>query len=875
MDIRIFCAKYIQNFRFFVRISGKVLKNGLVAISTAFLMLAAPAFAADTFNPADYVSPEYGHKDNATDVLYFGFDSSGGNGVLAEATAENHDFAYYIDISRCSSGSMSIDVGDSDKDFIDIAIDSQTAVLSFMSGGNVTGDFVGISTTNSSFVHGAAVHISNAGADSIEGNFINNSVISQSHYAIGGAISAGGGIKEIAGNFIGNSALGYSNTFGGGAIFVWNNRSIESVKGNFIGNYTNTNGGAIYSDSNSNITNIAGLFAGNFVSGKQLSRGGAICNLGIIGEISASFINNSAKTNSTSQLALGGAIYTREDLNIAADNKNIEFTGNYTKDSRGEIPNAIFVATKADSTPTITLNATNSGTITFNDQIDGGTVIGSTVNRDYAYNLALTGDKSSKIMLNNEIINANIQINDTNVFLDNAANFAQSKSLALNSGTLNIAILENEVKFESLSNAGTIIINTVAVDGANKTSGKLSAETYGTQTGSIIIDNIRLISEPTQQITEINFANPNYLQNVTYSGSRETYYPIYKYDISYNSANGNFILNRSFNPAVLASSVAQTAGTYISQLQTYNYAFNHSDYYMNFPRAKRLAIKNKNKITLLGSHNPKFFNHKYSNPEKPAFWVKNYASFESVPLSGGVDVSNINYGTIIGHDSEIEDLKNGWQRVITTYIGYNGSSQRYSGIDAYQNGGSLGSAATFYKNNFFNATTIAANASSGDANTMYGRENFAIFAAGIANKTGYNFEFARGKFIVQPNFLISYTYLNTFDYINAAGVKIDSNPLNALQLAPGIKFIANTKSGWQPYIALSVVWNIMDKSKVTANDLRIPSLGIDPYVQYGIGVQRQPTENLTAYAQAMIHNGGRNGVSLSFGLRWAIGRKNR
>ena len=155
-------------------------------------------------------------------------------------------------------------------------------------------------------------------------------MISQSHYAIGGAISAGGGIKEIAGNFIGNSALGYSNTFGGGAIFVWNNRSIESVKGNFIGNYTNTNGGAIYSDSNSNITNIAGLFAGNFVSGKQLSRGGAICNLGIIGEISASFINNSAKTNSTSQLALGGAIYTREDLNIAADNKNIEFTGNYT-----------------------------------------------------------------------------------------------------------------------------------------------------------------------------------------------------------------------------------------------------------------------------------------------------------------------------------------------------------------------------------------------------------------------------------------------------------------------------------------------------------------------------------------------------------------
>ena len=122
--------------------------------------------------------------------------------------------------------------------------------------------------------------------------------------------------------------------------------------------------------------------------------------------------------------------------------------------------------------------------------------------------------------------------------------------------------------------------------------------------------------------------------------------------------------------------------------------------------------------------------------------------------------------------------------------------------------------------------------------------------------------------------LISYTFVNTFDYNNGAGVKIKSDPLNAIQLAPGIKFIMNTKSGWQPYLGVTMVWNILDKTRVTANETRLPSMSIDPYIQYGIGVQKRWKDSYTAYLQAMIHNGGRNGISLTFGLRWAIGRKN-
>ena len=83
----------------------------------------------------------------------------------------------------------------------------------------------------------------------------------------------------------------------------------------------------------------------------------------------------------------------------------------------------------------------------------------------------------------------------------------------------------------------------------------------------------------------------------------------------------------------------------------------------------------------------------------------------------------------------------------------------------------------------------------------------------IASKTGYNWELAKGKFIIQPNYLMSYSFVNTFNYTNAAGVRINTNPLNAIQIALGIKLMGNLKNGWQPYLGVNMVWNIIDETK--------------------------------------------------------------
>lgn len=70
-----------------------------------------------------------------------------------------------------------------------------------------------------------------------------------------------------------------------------------------------------------------------------------------------------------------------------------------------------------------------------------------------------------------------------------------------------------------------------------------------------------------------------------------------------------------------------------------------------------------------------------------------------------------------------------------------------------------------------------------------------------------------------------------------------------------------------------MVWNLLDKNKVTAGDVRLPEVSIKPYVQYGVGVQKMfKNDTITFFGQTLIQNGGRNGVSLNAGIRWAIGK---
>jgi hypothetical protein len=112
-----------------------------------------------------------------------------------------------------------------------------------------------------------------------------------------------------------------------------------------------------------------------------------------------------------------------------------------------------------------------------------------------------------------------------------------------------------------------------------------------------------------------------------------------------------------------------------------------------------------------------------------------------------------------------------------------------------------------------------------------------------------------------------------FDYTNAAGVRIDANPLHTVQINPSLRFIMNCKNGWQPYARMGMIWNIMNDTDVDAGGYHLPEMHIKPYFEYGLGIQKLYNHRFTGFGEAMLRHGGRNGIAMTFGFRYGLGRE--
>ncbi len=528
--------------------------------------------------------------------------------------------------------------------------------------------------------------------------------------------------------------------------------------------------------------------------------------------------------------------------------------------------------------------------------IKGNTDINGTITADSKGNLTFD---NSAIKITGKVENQQINNNNSETTLVNIKDFANN-GLTMNGGNFNITNLGlNNLSLNNLNlKDGNINIDRVDVDLKNSIMGRITADKYNIGKdfkGEINIKDMNITSDSEHMQTVVDFADEaikNYVNTQiteapTAGQQWNVYSPIYKYTVEYSADgthgnNGYFVFSRGntptgndydgFNPAVLPSAVASQAGGYAAVNESFNYAFEHADTFSALPSYEKYAMLNANKYAITEGQELKGYVNEINHNST---WVKPYATFENIPLKNGPDVDTITYGTLVGTDGDIKELKHGWSTVSTAYIGYNGSSQHYRGVDTTQNGGLLGLTQTFYKNNFYSAITASVGAAVGESSTMYGNEDFTMLLSGVASKSGYSFEFNNGKFIIQPTLLLAYTFVNTFDYTNAAGVRIDSDPLHSIQVRPNIKFVANTENGWQPYISAGVVYNIMDKTEVNAingtTDVRLPNMSVKPYAEYGIGIQKRWNDKYTGYAQAMARSGGRNGVALTFGFRWTLG----
>ncbi len=661
-----------------------------------------------------------------------------------------------------------------------------------------------------------------------------------------------------------------------------------------------------------NLTN-SGAINGN----GNLEISGTSSNLGNISQsiikVTGTLDNTLGTLTATDKIENAGSLTTVADKIIATKgiiNENLltltngtlssQVSGTGTTDIIGSVTNNALISqnVNVDSTGKLTVNANignliNSGEVTSNTNDLTGTITNfGVLNLSGTLDKAILGNGTTKIagdsltMLDGAVVKGILDINNQtlNVLATNTTNMFNDVNM--NSGTLNLINNSiNNLSANSLKINGNVNI-LVDADLKNAMMDRLPSTTVAN--GLITVSGINLLSDSASEKTYIPFAYDSFKEkvqtNITTVGKdvnneyqTTSFAPIYKYDVSYNPNNGYFLFSRGggkssadFNPAVLSGAVNSQVGAYSAINETFSYAFRHADYsFMPLPKKIR-TFGNQYAIS-----DPRAIQYENDYSKAGGTWYQPYANFENVGLSNGPRVDIQSYGSLIGGDSRYIQLKRGWGTVITPYIGYNGTSQSYSGVSTTTNGGILGLTQTFYKGDFFTALTINAGASNGESHTMYGRENYTALMAGIGSKTGYNFEFNNGKFIIQPSIFMAYTYVNTFDYTNAAGVKISSDPLHSIQLHPSIKFMGNIGRGWQPYARVGMVWNILNETNFTANDVRLPEMSIKPYIEYGVGLQKNWNDKCSGFLQAMLREGGRNGIALTFGFKWTIGNESK
>ena len=407
---------------------------------------------------------------------------------------------------------------------------------------DITGDFIGnYASANDYTASGGAINSNSGTIGDITGDFIGNYASGDS--ALGGAIyNNNGTIGNITGDFIGNYASANDYTASGGAI--GNGGTIGDITGDFIGNYVSScdseaAGGAIINGGT--IGDVTGDFIGNYaVSDSSYATGGAIANLGYIGtpdeqtgaitegEIkNSSFIGNYAESKTGN--AAGGAIFSTNNINIVADNGQSIFSGNKTISNGKEEQNAIgmygvgmqdpssgkFVFMDPISgdevdknTANLKLEAKNNGIIVFDDTIRGGAVDYEALDNqrleviethETAFDLKVTGDSTGKVILNNDVINANISLDNTNLYLGREDVFDKSVSLSFNSGSIylnNQSIGTMHVPTLNLNGNTNISVD---ADLANKSMDRITADNYNVKDGAMLnVNNVVLLSDASQ-----------------------------------------------------------------------------------------------------------------------------------------------------------------------------------------------------------------------------------------------------------------------------------------------------------------------------------------------------------------------------------------
>lgn len=533
-------------------------------------------------------------------------------------------------------------------------------------------------------------------------------------------------------------------------------------------------------------------------------------------------ISNSAEFNLDSNDKWNGLIKNEVDGILKTDNVNNSAFGGMLQQNKGV---SIF-----DNNSNITIDGKDS-------YILGGTVE----------------------IKNGSALNIGSGVADNHFFVSNL-NMTNNSALNAMNSVLNKYQISNDMIVEGKNNLS------IDIDGRNKVGDTFIINNLTSNTdGTLNVADFNFIGlAPIDRQFKIRVFDANSINdkvNFT-STDKEIFTPIGYYNLQ--SAGGGYYTSNMtrYNPQVFRGQVA-TLATYNNQLVIDDMLLNH----VTLDSERTLAqSRNANRYA---STLPQFAPYQYKK-EDGGLWYKSYVNFENLSLTQGLKVGNNSYGSLVGADFPVINMKRGWKFMPTAYIGYNGAHQTFNGVGMYQNGGQGGFMGTFMKNDFIGSVLAYGGGYNNEMSVAGYTDITGNWFAGTAAKLTYNLHPTK-HFTIQPTAFVSYNIFGRQNWGTDYGaMSMNSGLLNGINVAPGLNFIYARES-WSVYATFQYMYNINEQVGGRAGNVDLASVKMEHgYIQYGLGVTKTWKDRLNSFFQIVFRNGGRTGVGFQLGLNYTF-----